>query len=72
MNTINDFDFQGKKALIRVDFNVPLNEKFEVTDLKNQNVISTNQTSKTSFKLSRNNCGNANDLFKVVLNLHKL
>lgn len=32
MNTINDFDFQGKKALIRVDFNVPLNEKFEVTD----------------------------------------
>lgn len=32
MNTINNFDFQGKKALIRVDFNVPLNEKFEVTD----------------------------------------
>jgi len=32
MNTINDFDFGGKKALIRVDFNVPLNEKFEVTD----------------------------------------
>ena len=32
MNTINDFDFGGKKALIRVDFNVPLNEKLEVTD----------------------------------------
>ena len=25
-------DFTGKKVLIRVDFNVPLNEQFEVTD----------------------------------------
>lgn len=25
-------DFQGKKALIRVDFNVPLNSNFEITD----------------------------------------
>ena len=25
-------DFSGKKALIRVDFNVPLNENFEITD----------------------------------------
>ncbi len=32
MKTIDDFNFKNKKALIRVDFNVPLNEKFEVTD----------------------------------------
>ena len=32
MKTIDDFNFKDKKALIRVDFNVPLNEKFEVTD----------------------------------------
>ncbi len=32
MKNINDFDFKGKKALIRVDFNVPLNERFEITD----------------------------------------
>ncbi len=32
MKTINDFNFEDKKALIRVDFNVPLNENFEVTD----------------------------------------
>ncbi len=32
MKTINDFNFENKKALIRVDFNVPLNEQFEVTD----------------------------------------
>jgi phosphoglycerate kinase len=32
MKTLNDFNFKNKKALIRVDFNVPLNEKFEVTD----------------------------------------
>ncbi|MDN3664939.1 phosphoglycerate kinase [Algibacter miyuki] len=32
MKTLNDFDFKNKKALIRVDFNVPLNDKFEVTD----------------------------------------
>ena len=33
MKTINDFNFKNKKAIIRVDFNVPLNENFEVTDL---------------------------------------
>ena len=33
MNSINTFDFSDKKALIRVDFNVPLDENFEVTDL---------------------------------------
>lgn len=32
MKTINDFNFRNKKALIRVDFNVPLNDVFEVTD----------------------------------------
>jgi phosphoglycerate kinase len=32
MKTVNDFNFKGKKALIRVDFNVPLNEKMQVTD----------------------------------------
>jgi phosphoglycerate kinase len=32
MQAINNYDFKGKKALIRVDFNVPLNEKFEITD----------------------------------------
>ena len=32
MKTINDFNFQNKKAVIRVDFNVPLNDKFKVTD----------------------------------------
>lgn len=32
MKTLNDFDFNNKKALIRVDFNVPLSDNFEVTD----------------------------------------
>ncbi|MCF6139717.1 phosphoglycerate kinase [Flavobacterium sp. K77] len=32
MKTLNDFDFKNKKALIRVDFNVPLDENFNVTD----------------------------------------
>lgn len=32
MQTVNDFNFSGKKALIRVDFNVPLNDQFEITD----------------------------------------
>ncbi len=32
MKVLNDFNFEHKKALIRVDFNVPLNDKFEVTD----------------------------------------
>ena len=32
MKTINDFNFKDKKALIRVDFNVPLDENFKVTD----------------------------------------
>lgn len=32
MKTLNDFNFNDKKALIRVDFNVPLNDEFQVTD----------------------------------------
>lgn len=32
MKTVNDIDFKGKKALIRVDFNVPLDADFKVTD----------------------------------------
>lgn len=32
MKTLNDFNFKDKRALIRVDFNVPLNENYEVTD----------------------------------------
>lgn len=32
MKTLFDFNFNNKKALIRVDFNVPLDEKFNVTD----------------------------------------
>ncbi len=32
MKTIDDYDFKDKKALIRVDFNVPLSDNFEVTD----------------------------------------
>jgi len=32
MATINKFKFKDKKALIRVDFNVPLNDTFKITD----------------------------------------
>ena len=32
MKTIDDVNFSGKKALIRVDFNVPLDENFNITD----------------------------------------
>ncbi len=32
MKTLNDFNFKNKKALIRVDFNVPLDENFKVVD----------------------------------------
>jgi len=32
MKTVNDVNFKDKKVLIRVDFNVPLNEALEVTD----------------------------------------
>ena len=32
MKTVNDINFKGKTALIRVDFNVPLDENFAITD----------------------------------------
>ena len=32
MKTIDDYNFNNKRALIRVDFNVPLNEEMKVTD----------------------------------------
>lgn len=32
MKTLKDFNFKDKKAIIRVDFNVPLDEHFKVTD----------------------------------------
>ena len=32
MSKFSDYNFKGQKALIRVDFNVPLNDKFEITD----------------------------------------
>ena len=30
--TINEFNFAGKKAIVRVDFNVPLDENGKITD----------------------------------------
>src|SRR4051812_19958942 len=32
LRVLKDLDFKGKKVLIRTDFNVPLNEKGEITD----------------------------------------
>lgn len=32
MKTVDNYNFSGQKALIRVDFNVPLDDKFNVTD----------------------------------------
>ena len=32
MKTIDNYNFKGKKAIVRVDFNVPLNDKLEITD----------------------------------------
>lgn len=32
MNTIDNFNFKGKKALVRVDFNVPLDAQYNITD----------------------------------------
>ena len=34
MKTVDQFNFKDKKALIRVDFNVPLNDDFKITDDK--------------------------------------
>jgi phosphoglycerate kinase len=32
MKTIDNYNFSGKRALIRVDFNVPLDNSYNVTD----------------------------------------
>lgn len=32
MKTIDNYNFEGKRAIVRVDFNVPLNDHFEITD----------------------------------------
>ncbi len=32
MPVFQSYDFKGQKALVRVDFNVPLNDQFEITD----------------------------------------
>ena len=32
MKTVNDYTFKNIRSVIRVDFNVPLNDKFEITD----------------------------------------
>ena len=32
MATIDNYNFAGKKAIVRVDFNVPLDENGHVTD----------------------------------------
>lgn len=32
MQSVSNYNFSGKKALVRVDFNVPLNDRFEITD----------------------------------------
>nr|HPZ89330.1 phosphoglycerate kinase [Flavihumibacter sp.] len=32
MSEFSKHNFAGEKALVRVDFNVPLNDKFEITD----------------------------------------
>lgn len=42
MKTVNDFNFLGKKALIRVDFNVPQDENLKVTD--NTRIVSAKPT----------------------------
>ena len=34
MKTIDDINFSGKKALVRVDFNVPLDAEYNITDDK--------------------------------------
>jgi phosphoglycerate kinase len=42
MNTLSQKDFTNKRAVIRVDFNVPLDENFKVTD--NTRIIAAKET----------------------------
>ena len=37
MNTVANHSFSGQRAIIRVDFNVPLNAEFKIT--KKQNLL---------------------------------
>lgn len=39
MKTLDSYNFAGKKAIVRVDFNVPLNDKFEITDETRINAV---------------------------------
>ena len=39
MKTLQSFDFAGKKAIVRVDLNVPLNGDFEITDYTRINAV---------------------------------
>ncbi len=39
MNTLNNFSFAGKKAIIRVDINVPLDKDLNITDYTRINAI---------------------------------
>jgi phosphoglycerate kinase len=32
MSKFSEHNFKGEKALVRVDFNVPLNDKYQITD----------------------------------------
>ncbi len=32
MKTVDDYNFSGRKAIIRVDFNVPLDDQYQITD----------------------------------------
>ena len=39
MSKFSDFNFAGHKALIRVDFNVPLDDQFKITDEDRKSVV---------------------------------
>ena len=39
MKTLQSFNFSGKKAIVRVDLNLPLNGKFKITDFTRLNAV---------------------------------
>lgn len=39
MITLNSYNFKGKKAIVRVDFNVPLDANFKITDFTRINAV---------------------------------
>ena len=60
MKNIDTYNFKNKKVIIRVDFNVPLNEQFEITDekdfeFKNSDIIQENGSSKNTRILGTTN-----------------